>query len=141
VLNYSRGQQLDLLKSFGVSSPSWEDLAYLLIGVLCGASLAGAAWAWWDRQRQDPWTRLAAQLRGALQRLGVAAAPHDAPRTLARALRERVGAPAARLASLLDALDRERYARGATRLPSARWRREFTAEARALQRSLGDAPR
>ena len=141
VLNYSRGQQLDLLKSFGVSSPSWEDLAYLLLGLLCAASLAGAAWAWWDRQRQDPWTRLASQLRGALQRLGVAAAPHDAPRTLARALRERVGAPAARLASLLDALDRERYARGARRLPSARWRREFTAEARALQRSLGDVPR
>ena len=28
VLNYSRGQQLDLLKSLGVSRPSWEDLAY-----------------------------------------------------------------------------------------------------------------
>ena len=73
--------------------------------------------------------------------LGTKRTSASLPRTLARALRERVGAPAARLASLLDALDRERYARGARRLPSARWRREFTLEARALQRSLGDVPR
>ncbi|HSN31475.1 MAG TPA: DUF3488 and transglutaminase-like domain-containing protein, partial [Ideonella sp.] len=71
VLNYSSGQQFELLKSLGASNPSWEDLAYVLLGVVCAASLAGAAWAWWDQRHQDPWTRLAARIRRRLQRLGV----------------------------------------------------------------------
>ena len=43
VLSYSRGQQLDLLKRLGMTSPSWEDLAYLLIGALSTLSVIGAA--------------------------------------------------------------------------------------------------
>ncbi|MEO7339184.1 MAG: DUF3488 and transglutaminase-like domain-containing protein, partial [Caldimonas sp.] len=43
VLNYSRGQQLDVLKRVGFTSPSWEDLALLLIGTLSSLALAGAA--------------------------------------------------------------------------------------------------
>jgi transglutaminase-like putative cysteine protease len=141
VLSYSRSQQLDLLKDLGVASPSWEDLAYLLIGALCALSLAGAAWAWWDRQRQDPWMRLAARVRRELRGLGVESAPHQPPRALARALREHLGASAEMLAAQLESLDRLRYARGATRLPPARWRRDFTAEARALARWRATRPR
>ena len=141
VLNFSRGQQLDLLRELGFQSPSWEDLAYLLIGLVSGVSLLGAGWAWWDRQRQDPWLRLAARLRAGLQRLGVDTAAHDAPRRLAGAVRERLGAPAEPLAALLDELDRERYGPEGRRLPGLPWRRRFTAELRrtgqALRRSAG----
>ena len=34
VLNYSRAQQFDLLQNLGVRTPTWEDLAYLLAGLL-----------------------------------------------------------------------------------------------------------
>ena len=46
VLNYSRGQQMDALKRMGFDSPSWSDLALLLIGSLSTLALGGAAWAW-----------------------------------------------------------------------------------------------
>src|SRR4051794_22206328 len=54
VLNYSRGQQLDVLKQIGFATPSWEDLALLLVGPLIGLASAGAIWAWLDRHRVDP---------------------------------------------------------------------------------------
>jgi protein-glutamine gamma-glutamyltransferase len=131
VLSYSRSAQADLLKRLGVSSPSWEDLSYLLILVLSCASLVGAGWAWWDRRRQDPWTRLSNRIRAGLSKLGIEALPHHAPRRLASAVRQRGGHA---LADLLDELDRERYAAGARRLPSLRWRRQFERELRALLR-------
>jgi hypothetical protein len=37
VLNYARGQQFDLLRALGFEAPSWQDLASLLIGLLCAA--------------------------------------------------------------------------------------------------------
>ena len=37
VLNYSRAQQLDVLKQIGFATPTWEDLGVLLFGSLSGA--------------------------------------------------------------------------------------------------------
>lgn len=54
VLNYSQSKQLDLLRNIGFTSPSWEDLSYVLIGIIVVVSLAGAAWTLWERHRQDP---------------------------------------------------------------------------------------
>ena len=85
VLNYTRGQQLDVLKNLGFTAPDWQDLALLLIGTLSTLALAGAAWAWLDRHRVDPWVRQLERLKRALRSLGIAAAPHEAPRTLAGA--------------------------------------------------------
>ncbi len=85
VLNYSRGQQLDVLKQMGFVAPTWEDLALLLVGTLSGLALAGAIWAWLDRHRVDPWVRQLERMKRALRPLGVAAAPHDPPRTARRA--------------------------------------------------------
>jgi hypothetical protein len=42
VLNYTQSRQLDLLKNIGFDAPSLEDLAYVLLYLLVGASLAGA---------------------------------------------------------------------------------------------------
>ena len=76
----------------------------LLIGVLSAFALGGAAWAWYDRHRIDPWTRQMDQLRRSLQSIGVDAAPHEPPRTLAERLRSRLDARAGPLTALLDAL-------------------------------------
>ena len=107
VLNYSRGQQLDLLKHIGFASPSWQDLALLLIGRSAALALAGAAWAWWDRHRIDPWLRqldaAAAALRCARHRRRAArSAAHASPRGCARASAR----AASRSRRALDALER-----------------------------------
>jgi len=127
VLNYSRGRQFNLLQQLGFSTPSWSDLAYILIGLLCTASLAGAGWALWDRQRQDPWQRLQRRVTEKLATLGVAVRPHDAPRSRAAAVRSQLGAAGEELAALLEALDQARYAPGGRSRVDAAWWREFQA--------------
>ena len=72
------------LKSLGFESPSWTDLAYVLIGVIVVVSLAGAAWALWERQQHDPWLRTLVRVRRRLTRLGVEVGEHATPRELAR---------------------------------------------------------
>lgn len=128
VLNYSRGQQFDLLRGMGFAAPSWQDLATLLIGLLCSAALAGAGWAWWDRRRQDPWRRLQRRVQQQLAALGVVVLPHHPPRTRAEQVRAALGARGEAIAALLEALDRERYAEGRVSLRS--WSRRFSAAAR-----------
>ena len=132
VLNYSRSQQFDLLKNVGVRAPTWEDLAYLLIGLLSTASLVGAAWAWWDRHRRDPWQRLRARIDQRLARLGVLALAHEAPRSLALRVRAQFGAAGEALAKQLEALDAMRYGRSASSLPERGWWAGFVAAGKAL---------
>jgi transglutaminase-like putative cysteine protease len=137
VLNYSRSSQLGLLERLGIRAPEVLDLVYLLIGLLCSASLAAAAWALWDRHRQDPWQRLQRRVAQALQGLGVAVAPHDPPRARAQAVRRQLGERGLALAEQLDALDRARYARdGEGGRPALRaWWRRFAREAERTVRS------
>jgi|CXWL01.1.fsa_nt_gi transglutaminase-like putative cysteine protease len=132
VLNYSRGQQFDLLRQLGFESPSWQDLARTLIGLLCIAALAGAGWAWHDRRRQDPWQRLQRRVQERLATLGVVVHPHQAPRTRAQQVRAVLGGRGEPMAALLDALDRQRYAGlGTRRVPEPAWWRRFVAAVRA----------
>ena len=91
VLNYTQGRQLDLLKSLGFESPSWADLAYVLIGVIVAVSLAGAAWTLWERQQHDPWLRALARVRRQLGQVGVASGENATPRELARVARAQLG--------------------------------------------------
>jgi transglutaminase-like putative cysteine protease len=109
VMNYSRGQQFQLLESLGVNAPSWHDLAFALISLLCAGSLAAAGWALWDRHRQDPWQRLQRRVLERLAQLQVPVQPHDPPRARAQRVREQLGAAGEPLALELEALDRQRY--------------------------------
>jgi hypothetical protein len=86
VLNYSQAKQLNLLRNIGFSSPGWEDLSTLLIGLIVAVSLVGAAWAQWERLRQDPWLRLLHAAQRKLQQAGLPLAPHMPPRHMAQAL-------------------------------------------------------
>jgi protein-glutamine gamma-glutamyltransferase len=129
VLNYSRGEQFNLLKQLGFESPNWIDLAYVLIGLLCTASLAGAGWALWDRHRQDPWQRVQRRVALLLGTLGVTVALHDPPRTRAQRVRAVLGERGGDLATRLDALDRARYAPGMAAPSLGRWWRGFAKAA------------
>ena len=130
VMGYSRGQQFDLLRSLGMQSPDWQDLATLLIGLLAAASAAGAGWAWWDRRRQDPWQRLQQRVQQRLAALGVAVAPHEPPRARAQRVRGVLGARGEPLAQALEALDLQRYAQAASSPPDRRWWARFVTAAR-----------
>jgi transglutaminase-like putative cysteine protease len=136
VLNYTRGQQLDVLKNIGFTAPGWEDLALLLIGALSALALGGAIWAWLDRHRVDPWVRQLERMRRALRSLGVPAAPHEAPRTLAARVRGRLGEAGEPLAAAREVLEAQRYGRVLARHPDAALTRRFTAASRRLRGSL-----
>jgi transglutaminase-like putative cysteine protease len=84
VLNYSQGKQLNLLKDIGFKSPSWEDLGYLLIGIVVLASLVGAAWTLWERTQHDPWLRLLNSASRRLAKAGIQSTQATTPRQLAQ---------------------------------------------------------
>ncbi len=131
VLRYSKSEQFDLLQRIGWRQPQAVDLAYLLIGLVSAGSLAGAAWAWWDRQRRDPWQRLVTRVAKKLDALDVEAADHEGPRRWAEHVRKRLGPAGEAVAAQLDALDAMRYGRDAATRPRAGWWRAFDAAAAA----------
>jgi transglutaminase-like putative cysteine protease len=111
VLNYTQSKQLDLLKNLGFSSPSWEDLSYVLLALLVALALTGAAWTLWERRQHDPWLRLLVRVRKRLAQAGIelpAAAP---PRQIATLVTVRFGEPGRALADWLLKLESQRYAR------------------------------
>ncbi len=113
VLNYTQGKQLNLLRNIGFESPSWEDLAYLLIAAIVLSSLAGAAWTSWARRRQDPWLRLLAAATAHLRDTGLRIAPNSPPRRLGEHLLQQRDPVDPRVPALLDWLERlemQRYA-------------------------------
>ena len=141
VLNYSRSQQFELLKSLGVQAPGWQDLAYAMAALLGLGSLAAVGSALVDRLRQDPWQRLQRRVQQRLARLGVQVRPHDPPRTRAARVRASLGAAGDALAATQDALDRQRYAQTARARPDARWWAAFQSAARQLPAAPQSSPR
>ncbi len=110
VLNYTQAKQFALLKNLGFQSPSWEDLSYVLIGLLVFASLCGTAWTLWDRRQHDPWLRLLASVQARLRALGVDASPNTPPRELARLMKQHFGESADPMSTWLIKLEAIRYA-------------------------------
>jgi transglutaminase-like putative cysteine protease len=110
VLNYTQSRQLNLLKSIGFQAPSLEDLAYVLLYLLVGASLAGAGWALWERSQHDPWLRLLAQARARLAKAGLNVSETAPPRQLAAQAEARFGPAAQAVRDWLLKLEAQRYA-------------------------------
>lgn len=130
VLNYTQGKQLSLLKDIGFESPSWEDLSYVLLGIIVVAALGGAGWTLWDRAQHDPWLRLLARARKRLAPAGIESTPATSPRQLALLVQQKYGTgPGGQGQALHDWLVRlelQRYA-GASgnRLELNQLRQEF----------------
>jgi transglutaminase-like putative cysteine protease len=128
ILNYTQSRQLDLLKNIGFSAPRWEDLAYVLIGLIVIVALVGAGWTLWDRREHDPWLRLLHRVRRRLAAQGMELAPAAPPRQMATIVTSRYGEVGAPLAHWLIELEMQRYA------PSS------ATSVRALQRALRQIP-
>ena len=132
VLNYTQGKQFNLLKDIGFESPGWEDLSYVLIGIVVSAALVGAAWSLWERVQHDPWLRLLARARRRLAKAGISSLPSTSPRQLAEKLgADFSGGESDKLRALTDwlmQLEMQRYARDAKTQTSSRLeqlRRQF----------------
>lgn len=138
VLNYTQSRQLDLLRSLGFQSPSWQHLGYLLAGTVTLASLLGAAVSLWQRRRVDPWLALLAEARTALARRGVAVSAQATPRELAQAARQRWGSAAQALCDWLMRLEALRYAGSAS--PSSAGIATLRREWKQLQREIPGVP-
>ncbi len=129
VLNYTQDRQLDLLRSLGMESPTWEDLVRLLGGLAVASALAGMGVAALRRRRQDPWQRLLGQARARLLRSGLELAPHEPPRRMALRVRQQLGSDGEPMARWLLEVERARYAPGGG------------LGLRALRRALRSLPR
>ena len=129
VLNYSQAKQLDLLRNIGFESPSWEDLSYVLIGIIVAASAVGALWTLWERHRQDPWLRLLHQAHARLRRLGLAVPETAPPRRMATLIAEEASLAshpiAPKLVDWLHRLEAWRYAPQRGRAALVTLQREF----------------
>ncbi len=137
VLNYSQARQLHLLRDIGFTAPGWEDLSLVLIGIVVGASLLGAAWAHGARRRQDPWLRLLHAAAARLQKAGLPVAGNAPPRQLAKALQAHANVtadPAARHA--VHTLELQRIQDWLLRLEAWRYAPPAQTPARA-RRTLG----
>ncbi|MBC5766315.1 transglutaminaseTgpA domain-containing protein [Ramlibacter albus] len=111
VLNYTQSKQLDLLKDIGFTSPTWEDLAYVLLGVVIVVALLGAAWSYWERIQHDPWLRLLSRARRRLRKAGLDVPESAPPRKVANLVTARFGPDARRLSDWLLELEALRYSR------------------------------
>jgi transglutaminase-like putative cysteine protease len=111
VLNYTQGKQLDLLRSLGFETPSWEDLSFVLLILLVTVAMCGAAWTLWEQSQHDPWLRLLNRVRKRLDGAGIELPPAAPPRQIATAVTTRFGERASGLADWLLKLETQRYAR------------------------------
>jgi transglutaminase-like putative cysteine protease len=110
VLNYTQGKQMQLLKDIGFESPSWEDLSYILLGIIVLVSLTGAVWGVWERTQHDPWLRLLGRARKKLAKAGMISHAGTSPRQLALQVKERYGDEGQALHDWLLQLEAQRYA-------------------------------
>lgn len=111
VLNYTQSKQLDLLRDLGFDSPSWEDLGYVLLGLVVATALAGAAWSYWERSQHDPWLRLLGRVRRRLRRQGLEVPAYLPPRQIATLVTTNFGRNARPLEGWLLRLEAQRYSR------------------------------
>ncbi len=80
VLQYSRQQQMSLLRDWGFESPDWVTLVRMCAGMVGALAVAGLFWLWWQRPRKSrsPWHAPLMKVHKALLAAGLTAPP-DCP--------------------------------------------------------------
>ena len=118
VLQYSRGQQMSLLKSLGWEQPDMQSLGQALGWGLGALGIGAAIFAWWTRERspRQPWRVPLMRVHKALQHLPVTPPPGPEPAaasawraTLQRAWPDKRTDRQEALVQLVDQLDALRY--------------------------------
>lgn len=154
VLQYSRGQQRQLLGKMGWDANDWADVARVLTIALSGIAVGGVAWLWLTRERQrpSPWLRPQWRIHQALTRAGLPAPTGlPAPASALNWASLLQGLPLAtephqadlvsRIVSALQAMDALRYGPAVDASGQALKPRQQMARARALIRSIEESAR
>lgn len=134
VLNYSRGQQIDLLKHIGVNAADWLHLGLALLVILGASSIGTWIYLQWRSRNSDPWTRKMEALRHEIRRLGVNVDHHAPPLALSKLVSEHLGDAAAHLARALMELDARRYGPATSGASLNKQFRQAKSSVRALLR-------
>ena len=135
VLNYSRQNQFDLLKSIGFSQPDWTALGQAMAGVIFAMSLVSLGWMRWSSRPHDAWSRQRARVLTELRRLGLPATEMQSPQAWAELANHRFGSQADALVDALQQLQRHRYA-PPTGPQQPGWHRRHLAQLRSACRTL-----
>jgi transglutaminase-like putative cysteine protease len=125
VTNYGTSQQLELLRNIGFTSPSQEQLAYVLAALLGVAAMIGALWARWQQSPEQVWQRFHSRLLQRLASKGLQVAAHQSPRALAHAAAAAYGDAAKPLSAWLMRVELARYQAGTSLVTLADLEREF----------------
>ncbi len=145
VLNYTQGEQTDLLKRLGFEAPDWQSAAQVLVVLAVGALFGALGWNLYLQRTRDPWLRLLGRARRRLAVLGLETGDAVPPRTLAARVVARCGSAGMPVHDWLLRMEAQRYAPAgaASRQQAlAMLRREFsqlpwpapeTTDARATQ--------
>lgn len=80
VLQYSRQQQLSMLRNWGFDSPDWVTLVRICAAIIGALAIVGLIWLWWQRPRlrRSPWHAPLMKLHRALLAAGLPA-PANCP--------------------------------------------------------------
>ena len=119
VLNYTQQTQMNLLRSWGIQAPDWQDLVRLLGGLLATAALVACCIVLWRKRHADPWLALLQRAHAKLAQCAINASASATPRTLARQLREQHGQRAKPFTAWLWTMEQYRYADGSGSAGSA----------------------
>lgn len=84
ILNYSQNQQFNILKKLGFSQPNWQDLSFVVSGLILLALLGFTIFHYWQGKQHDPWLKMLDQSRQLTQLAGLPLEQaHASPRALA----------------------------------------------------------
>ena len=125
VTNYGTTQQLKLLRHIGLTSPSQDQVAYVLAALLGLGAMVGALWALWQKSPGQAWPRLHRLLLRRLASKGLQVAAHQSPRALAQAATAAFGDAANPLSAWLMRVEMARYQAGGTAVMLADLQRAF----------------
>jgi signal transduction histidine kinase len=80
VLQYSRQQQMSLLRDWGFESPDWVTLVRVCASIVAALALGGLLWLWWQRPRlrRSDWHAPLNRLHRGLEAAGLPV-PKDCP--------------------------------------------------------------
>lgn len=126
VINYTQGQQLDLLRKLGVASPSWQDLLQALGGLLAGAALLAMLLLRMSKKRGDPWVELLDKFRHKLGQLGLPCSHSHTPREIAQMMQAHWGDAAKQGTQWLLRYESARYANSSSPESLANLRSSFS---------------
>ena len=114
ILNYSQNQQFNLLKKLGFSQPNWQDLSFVVSGLILLALLGFTIFHYWQGKQHDPWLKMLDQSRQLTKLAGLPLEQeHVSPRALAllwqKQYQNKASSEALAIIEFLLAMENQRY--------------------------------